>query len=198
MEKQNLKNVTILLLSVVVAACVFTIIMLLRGDPVDVTNNGTLERQQFSIVKVDTIGPVEEDLIEPNVSAFRTMRDQANGPAGAGVYYTERDFVYYASEIFPRIKQAQIDYISKDPSFRLSEYEWKIGCYWMLNKDSDDIVKYDFCFAPVLVHKTSRKVVDFFSSGNRYTRDIRITIPRLEKSDTTITTSIFNTGTMFP
>jgi hypothetical protein len=198
MEKQNWKNVAILSLSIAVVVCIVAILFLLKR-PADNKFTGGYQMKSFTgILKVDKIGPVHEQPTRDNVDSFR-QAENGRVASGLGVRYTEDDF-RYMREAFLIILAKQKDSIGKKNRQDTVGYDFEIGCYWMLNKDVDDDIKYDFCFAPIMVHRQSGKVIDFFSKQNRFIRNLPVRIPkrRGEKGDTTVFTSAFNTGTMFP
>ncbi|HEU4470436.1 MAG TPA: hypothetical protein VFR58_05085 [Flavisolibacter sp.] len=138
-----------------------------------------------------------------NVGAYRHIRPEEEG---LGVYYDSSDVSYYATEIFPKLVAAQERYMKATGVTYPPEFKWKVGFYWMLNKDTTDgLTKYDFCVVPILVNeKNPKERFEYFNVGDKkYDHNPTIMLRRrapgaANRGDSQSIGNIFNTGTMFP
>src|SRR5918993_4936070 len=141
MEKQTWKNTVILLLSIALVLSLTALVFIINKKESTPTGKpeAAIEPQ------VIDIGPVDEGEARVNVDLFR-----ANS-LGYGIYYTREELSYYVDTVYPLIRDAQIRHMTAngtDPN----NYDWKIGCYFMYNKNGQKTVQ-DFCFIPLAVNK---------------------------------------------
>lgn len=210
MEKQpQTKNVTILLLSAGLVISVITLFILSRKQTKSMKEDNSsfsLENIHFSdsiYTLSPGIGSKPEDEAVSNVAAYRQVHPASQG---YGVYYDSSDISYYATEIFPKLVAEQIkDMKARGKMYDETKYTWKIGFYWLLNKDSKGIKRYDYCMVPILVNENnSSDMYEYFLSGDQqYNHNPTIQLRRRGvsikmDSDSTSNGNIFNTGTMFP
>lgn len=212
MEKQLIKNVTIFLLSLGLIICTISIYVLLTKLSTNKYSGVSFIHTPLNQIVFDTpinkippgLGSKPEKDVVPNIAAYRQIHPQEEG---YGVFYDSSDIAYYAREIFPKLVDAQEKYItSQGQSYDKDTYKWRIGFYWVLNKDADGNTKYDYCMVPILVNPEDPKdrKYEYFLSGDKlYNHDPTITLrrrnlPHNAPPDSASRGNIFNTGTMFP
>ena len=149
--------------------------------------------------------PIDDSLGRENTKKYRNSIRKLRSN---GVWYTQQDMLKYIDTIFPVIVEAQrqhiIKYLQDHPEVKLelSEYNWQVGMYWMLNKDKHDgqqKVKVDFCVVPTLVKKSDSTVLDFFDTKQNPFYGHNLEIPELKKIGIVAGKgSAYNSGVMWP
>jgi hypothetical protein len=112
--------------------------------------------------------PLDEPTAVKNVDKFRA---QITIPTtkSYGVYYDSAIIRHYLDSIYPKIKASIL------PSDQHIGYEWKVGFYWMMSKDIDNITKHDYCVMPILVSTSDHKsVLDYFKDQDNHYRHSNI------------------------
>jgi len=136
-----------------------------------------------------------------DVIAFRNLSSNDSAPISFGIYYTPQEIKQYLDSVYPKIVASEIRYF-KEQSKDWSQYEWKVGCYWMLRRDRDGIPKTDFCFVPTLVNKKNKyDALDYFVTDSAFydhTVDFSTAAGSMLRDTTKPKGPVYNTGTMFP
>ncbi|RYY59505.1 MAG: hypothetical protein EOO05_13060 [Chitinophagaceae bacterium] len=147
------------------------------------------------------INEINDQQATEDVIAFRTLTSNDSAPISYGIYYTPQEIKQYLDSVYPKIVASEIRYF-KEKSQDWSQYEWRVGCYWMLRRDRDGIAKTDFCFVPTLVNKKNKyDALDYFVTDSAfYDHQVDFTTgAQMRLTDTTKPKGpVYNTGTMFP
>lgn len=136
--------------------------------------------------------PIDEPIAKNNVEKVRAWPKSTRN-SSKGVIYDTADIRKYLDVYYPEIiKQLTKDGSGNPPA----GYEWKVGFYWMMSKDSsDNKTKRDFCVMPILVTKNKKEkftVLDYFDDAN----SIYNHVPN--KSTFSGTGSAYDNGQMWP
>lgn len=198
-NRENSTTKATFILSLIIAVLCAVIIFLLVRNPFGKSQKESnfFGLGNYESIEKILIGPVDEAKAQRNVDSFRTL-----GLNGNGIYYDTSELGHYIRDAWPAIVHADSVYIKKHTNLHIDDFVWKVGCYFMFNKDADNKVKVDFCFAPILVNKNNNRVVyDYFGPGKEYyDHGLTLIIPNETRTRTTGdgSSGVYNTGTMFP
>lgn len=89
-----------------------------------------------------------------------------------GVWFDTATIQKYLSEHLRKIITRHTDHQRANgiPDISAEGYEWKLGFYWLVKNDTrpskNNIPALSYYVVPILVHRETKKVLDYFDTGN--------------------------------